>query len=535
MTSPPVDLTVRGARLAQPDGTLSAPHDLRCSAGRITAITASCGGGGPGTVIDADGRLATPGFIDTHVHGEAAVFEPEVQLAMLRQGVTTIITGQDGVSFAPSPGTAAAAAWAGEYFAAINGAHPRFRSGGVADLLRTYRGTSAVNVAYLAPHGTIRYAVAGARDGAVTADELADMQHLLRQALAEGACGMSTGLEYLPSAYADVAELAALTQVVAEFDLPHVSHMRGYGNAAPAALEELLDVARASGVATHVSHLHAPGREITTQLDAASADGLSVTYDSYPYSRSSTILSMVTLPRWLPLADAAATRNALRDPAVVRRLREQHFAGMSELWPRLTVAYAPTDEPGELAWTHGKTLPEVAGERPIIDVVIDLLIRTRLRISCVVDRPAVGEPDGPLTLATHPMHMVGSDAIYSAGHPHPRGWGAFARFLETIVRGGHLSWADGITHTATAAARRFGFEDRGTLQPGAVADVALLDPDNVADEATFSEPRNLATGIDDVIVAGVPVLRAGVLTGAQPGSPVSPTRARPVPTPGGHR
>ncbi|WP_251150401.1 amidohydrolase family protein [Cellulosimicrobium sp. Marseille-Q4280] len=574
-------LVVRGARLPLAHGGLAGPVDVVVSAGRVASVSpAGRRDALPdgARVLDADGRLALPGFLDAHVHGAAAVLDDDVQLAMLRQGVTGIVVGQDGVGYAPSPGrgearpgrTRAGAAgslredsteplhdaqgWASAYFAAIDGEHPTFSGGSVADLLATYDGTTRVNVGYLAPHGTIRYAVLGPAARAATPAELDRMAAMLAAALDDGALGMSTGLEYVPAAYADEDELVALARVVAARGLPHVSHMRGYEDRAGPAFAELVRIARAAGVATHVSHYHGPADELLGDVDHAHAAGLDVTFDSYPYLRGCSILSMVSLPTWLPIADPDATVAALRDPVVLDRLRREHFPALADLWPRVTMAAVPTGPaagaPSErtgapaatedLAWTEGLALPDVAARLglPPADAAVRLLVATRLRASCVFAQPPTSSPASVRALLRHPAHVGGSDAIYAplggGGRPHPRGWGAFARFLaEHVRRLGDWTWHDAATHLSTAPARRFGLADRGTLVPGAVADVALVDPDRVQDEATYERPRVPASGIDDVLVAGVPVLVGGALTDATPGRPLRPGR-RPGSGPSSH-
>ena len=304
---------VRGARLPQPDGTLSEPLDLHVVRGRIAAIARAGArdlavpdvAGPEAPTLDAHGRVALPGFVDAHTHAEAAVFEPDVQLAMLRQGITTIVTGQDGVSFAPSD--PATYAWASTYFAAIDGDHPAFAGGSVGDLLTTYHRTVPVNVAYLAPHGTIRYRVLGAAQRPASDDEIAAMTDLLEQALDDGACGLSTGLEYVPAAYADERELVALAKVVAARGLPHVSHMRGYEDKGVAGLDELLRIARASGVATHVSHLHGPAGDLLDRIGAARAA---------PMWSSSSRAGPCRCDTWVATPDARAIRSSSSSPAM---------------------------------------------------------------------------------------------------------------------------------------------------------------------------------------------------------------------------
>ena len=544
-------LVVRGARLVLPDGGPSAPVDVTVRAGRVEGVAPAAATAPAGVdVLDADGRLLLPGFVDAHVHGEAAVLHDDVQLAMLRQGVTSVVVGQDGVSYAPSPrpgaqavdgGPAAsrlhdAAAWASGYFAAINGEHPTFRGGSVGDLLATYDGTTRVNVGYLAPHGTLRYAVLGAAARPATPAETDRMLALLASALDDGALGLSTGLEYVPATYADEAELVALARALAARGLPHVSHMRGYEDRAGPAFAELVRVARASGVATHVSHYHGPAAELLGYVDDAHAEGLDVTFDSYPYLRGCSILSMVSLPTWLPIADVDATVAALADPAVLERLHREHFPHLADLWPRVTMAAVPTGPAGaapgpveDLSWTEGRTLPDVAARLglSLAETAVRLLVATRLRASCVFAQPPTNSPESVRAMLRHPAHVGGSDAIYApvggGGRPHPRGWGAFARFLAEHVRTlGDWTWHDAVTHLSARPAARFGLAGRGAVVPGAVADLALVDPDRVRDEATYEDPRRPASGVDDVLVAGARVLRDGALTDALPGRPLRP-------------
>ncbi|MHA6631391.1 N-acyl-D-amino-acid deacylase family protein [Pseudonocardia sichuanensis] len=500
------------------------PADLLLRDGRVAAVTPpGTGEDGGAEVVDGGGRWALPGFVDAHVHGEAAVFDPDVQLAMLRQGITTVVLGQDGVSMAPSPlgGPHDATAYATGYFAAINGTHPGFPGGSVADLLATYDGATAVNVAYLAPHGTLRFAVLGGELRPASGAEVEAMVALLAQAVADGACGLSTGLEYLPGGAAERDELVALCRVVARAGLPHVSHMRGYETAVPAALAELIDIARASGVATHVSHLHGPADVVEAALADAAGAGVAVTFDSYPYLRGCTILSMLTLPGWVPVAEPERALALLAPGSSRREEVLAHLAGLGDLWPRTALASVP----GELAWAEGLDLPEVAARlgRSVPETVLELLVSTGLRVSAVFAQPPTNSGASVRRLLEHPGHLAGSDAIYLGGRPHPRGWGAFARFFALGVHElGGWSIDDVVAHLSGRAAALFRLPGRGRLRPGAVADVVLADPAAVRDRARYADPRRPAEGVDDVWVGGVPALRGGVLTGAAPGRAVRP-------------
>ncbi|HEU4426885.1 MAG TPA: amidohydrolase family protein [Pilimelia sp.] len=526
------DLVVGGGWLLDGTGAPAYRADVAVAGGRIAAV-GRLDQAVAAARIDATGRYVAPGFVDAHVHGDAAVLDPAVQLAALRQGVTTFLLGQDGLSYAPA--TPAARAYVTRYFEAVNGPHPALPDGpvGVADLLATYDRTTALNTAYLVPHGTVRYCVLGGAGRPSTAEERAAMVRLVEQGLDQGAAGLSSGLEYLPGRHADAAELAAVCAPVAARGLPYVTHMRGYENAAAAGMAEATAVARAAGVAAHVSHYHGPGPALAGLVDDARAAGLDVTFDSYPYRRGCSILAMIGVPAELQHGDLDRTVEALGDPAVRRRMREGRDPG---LWHRITLSYVPA---AELAWAEGMRLADAAASVGLApaDFCAELLVGTRLAAGAVFEFPplggdaaggdAAGEDaageDSVGLLLRHPAHMGGSDGIYRGGHPHPRGWGAFARLLGRHVRErGDWTWEQAAVHLAAHPARRFGLADRGLIRPGLAADLVVFDPATVIDRAGYDAPRELATGVDDVVVNGVPVLAGGQLTGARPGTPLRP-------------
>jgi N-acyl-D-amino-acid deacylase len=532
------DVVISGGRVL--DGTGAPPHraDVAIRGDRIAAV-GRLDGARAETVIDATGRFVAQGFVDCHAHGDAAVFDPAVQLAALRQGVTTFVLGQDGLSFAP--GSPETVAYASRYFAAVNGSLPgRARSGEahspgdpnaqaapgggslggdgpltVGELLASYDRAVALNTAYLLPHGTIRYDVMGPSPDAASPADLAKMLRHVERGLSEGAAGLSSGLEYLPGRYSSAPELAALCGPLG--GLPYVTHMRAYGARAGVGMAEVVEIAGRSGAAVHVSHLHGPADVLLPLVEEALAKDVDLTFDTYPYLRGNTILAMYVLPPSVPGAD---TDRALE--MIASAELDGWWATPADAWPRLTISHAPGME-----WTEGLTMvaaAERAGVEPA-ELCRRLLTETRLEAGVVFARPDEG-PEGEESvrrMLRHPSHTGGSDGIYVGGHPHPRGFGAFARFLGQHVRElGDWTWEQAVVHLASHPARRFGLADRGLVRAGFAADLVVFDPAAVGDRATYAAPRTLATGIDDVLVSGVRVLAGGDLTGATPGRALRP-------------
>jgi N-acyl-D-amino-acid deacylase len=514
------ELLVRGGTVLDGTGAPGRRADVAVAGERIAEVGV-LDGARAATEIDATGRYVMPGFIDAHAHGDAAVFDPEVQLAALRQGVTTLVLGQDGLSYAPA--RAEALRYVTRYFAPVNGTHPKLDGGpvSVAELLAGYDRATPLNTVYLLPHGTIRYDTMGTARRPPEPGELAAMLGQVERGLSEGAAGLSTGLEYVPGSYAEATEVGALCAPVGAAGLPYVTHMRGYESAAAAAMAEVREIARLGRVAPHVSHYHGPKDELIALVDDARAEGIDLTFDSYPYLRGCSTLTLVTLPGWLPIADLDATLEALADSSVREKLERDWFAHRPEVWPRIALSHVPADE---FAWAEGMTLPDAAARAGLSpgEFCCDLLVATRLEAGCVFGQPPTNSEESVRALLRHPAHMAGSDAVYRGGHPHPRGWGAFARLLGRYVRDlGDWTWEQAAAHLSGHAADRFRLTDRGRVEPGRAADLVVVNPATVADRAMYENPKTLAEGIEHVIVNGVPVLADGALTR----KPVSPGRA----------
>ena len=479
-------------------------------------------------VIDCRGRYVLPGFIDAHSHADGLMEDGSVQRSLLMQGVTTVIAGQDGVSSAPGDG-----AYAREYFAAINGEHPSYSGGGVAQYLASVDGRSRLNLAYLVPAGTVRWEVCGRSKARADDAQLAVMVALVDEGMREGAVGLSTGLDYVPGLFATADEIAALCAPVARAGGIYVTHMRGgYEANSAAGVEEIARIAAGSGARIHISHFHAQAHIVDDQLDALRRAGVDATFDAYPYTRGCTLLGMPLLPPELSVLPADTVARIITDPAERRRLRRDWFpaversASLGPEWPSMiTLAHVAAPE---FAWAHGLTLEDAAARAgtDAINLALDVLAASRLQVNAVM---AVRH-ERPVTelarIFAHPGHMGGSDGIFIGAHPHPRARGTFARYLREYVRETRgWSWSDAAAHLSTTPATRFGLGRRGRIAAGWVADLIVVDPNTVADTATYDEPLGNAVGIDDVLVAGELVLAHGALVDNTPGRGLRRERA----------
>ena len=338
-----------------------------------------------------------------------------MQRTLLRQGVTTVIVGQDGVSYAPGSGT-----YATDYFAAINGPHPTYRGGGVAAFLAAVDGASACNAAYLVPAGTLRHEVCGRDRAPATAEQRERMAALVATGMADGALGLSTGLDYVPGIFQSADEIAALCGPVARAGGVYVSHMRGgYEANAAAGIAEIIEIAEITAAAAeaplpvHVSHFHADADIVLAQLARLERAGVDATFDAYPYTRGCTLLSMPLLPHELSAQPVDDVVHALTDPVVRPQLRAACLARATQSpslgpdWPRLvTLAHLAAPE---YAWAHGLTLHEAgrrAGVDPM-DLALDALAACRLEASAIMAVRHARPATELARIFAHPRHTGG--------------------------------------------------------------------------------------------------------------------------------
>jgi N-acyl-D-amino-acid deacylase len=521
------DLVLTGGRVIDGSGSPAVPVDVGIEGDRITAL-GMLGQAESRQRLDVTGNVVCPGFIDAHVHGDLAVLADPLHEPAIRQGVTTYILGQDGVAMAP--GSAATLEHMRRYTAGFSGTFPiEERWTSMAEYLSCFNRKSAVNVACLIPNGNVRMEVMGLETRPPTADELRRMGRLVREAMEQGAVGLSSGLDYIPSRYASTEELIALCQEMAPYGGVYVTHMRRYDPAGVLeSMEEVYRIGRESGVPVHISHFNSRAELVLPKLDAGLASGLDVTFDLYCYLAGSSILGMVVLPPEVQEGGVAATVARLRDAAVRSRLKSWFAAPKVPLEiVKISFVNNPADRHYE-----GLTLDQAFGQAAAVktakipgdigEFVCDLLVNSDMAVGCVV--PHLNRTQDDIRqLMRHNAMMAGSDGIFTGSCPHPRGCGCFARYLGHHVRGDHTwSLEQAIHHLSACGARRFGLRDRGLIRPQMAADVVVFDPDTIADQSTFDEGRRLAVGVEHVIVNGELVLRNGQRTAALPGRPLRP-------------
>jgi N-acyl-D-amino-acid deacylase len=488
-------------------------------------------------VIDASGMVVCPGFIDIQSHSIVPFMTDRRSLSKITQGVTTEIMGE---SWTPSP-------FGGRIEDPFRDAFPLMASDRSAwtDLARSWtrfgdwlrwleREGVSVNVGSFVGDGTVREWGKGLALGAATPDELSAMTKMLAASMEDGAFGIATALIYPPGCYANTDELIALCQVVADYHGVHITHMRSEESRLLEGLEETIDIASRTGVATEIYHLKAAGSsnwqkmpEVIRRIDAARAEGLDITADMYPYVAAGTGLA-TCLPPWAE-ADGKLWDN-LRNPEVRERIRAAMLAPATD-WENLGalsagkgVVLAGLRQP-EHANYLGRSLADVAAERgqAWVDTALGLLDAEQQNIFCfyfdMSEENLRLQMQQPWIKFSTDAGGVDPELISERGLLHPRGFGTYTRVLGYYVRDeGVVPLEDAIRKMTSAVADRLSLRDRGMLRAGMKADVVIFDLATVADRSTFADPHQLSTGIRDVWVNGSRVLADGTHTGATPGS-----------------
>lgn len=535
--SPPIELLLLGGTVVDGSGGPARLADVAVAGGRVVAVEPpgaighedTSGVQGPGRRIDAVGLVVAPGFVDLHAHSDLTLLSDGRARSAVAQGITTQVVGNCGISPAPAPRDRVdevhraialieldpSVRWSWDSMAGYR--HALARNG------------TAINVAPLAGHLALRVAVAGSRGGTLSPDEVMRLEALADRALEEGAVGISTGLMYPPAMFADAAELDAMGRAVARRARVFAVHMRDYGDQLLPAVEEALGVARRTGCRLQVSHLAVAGRRnwgsvarALDLVDAARADGLDIGVDIYPYLAGSANLSQL-LPRWAQEGGAAAITERLGDRDVRSRIRDGWRATLHLGWDEVRVSLVDDDL---RAAVLGRTIEEAGDALGLApdEAALELIRRTQDRVQMV----AFGRSEADLlAVLRHEAAAIGSDGLAldpdgptGVGRPHPRSYGCYPRLLGRVVReDGTLTLERAIAMSTSIPAARVGLRDRGQLAPGAAADIVVFDAATAADGNSFEEPARFPTGIRDVIVNGVPVIRDAIqVDDARPGA-----------------
>ncbi|WP_448615083.1 N-acyl-D-amino-acid deacylase family protein [Modestobacter sp. URMC 112] len=482
------------------------------------------------TVRDVAGAVLCPGFVDVHSHADNAPLLAEDDQSKITQGVTTEVVGNCGFSLAPVD-----EAHREELRGLLRRVFPPLDVSwtGCAEFFRTVDAAGSVtNHAPLVGHAALRIAAMGMAARAPDQGELAAMRRAAEQAFADGAFGLSSGLIYPPGLFAGDDELQSLARSLPP-GRPYVTHVRGEGRMLMDSIAEAIRVGEVSDRPVQVSHLKAVGRavwgrmgEALQLLDDARHRGVDVTHDVYPYLAGSTMLTAL-LPPWFQEGGNAAVLRRLEDPAALARLRrdvesddgtwEDFVAACG--WAGIVVASSRSHAHDGLSLQQ---IADAAGVEPF-QALVDVLRGEELEASMIVF--AMREEDLVQALR-HPLTMIGSDGLPPGGGglPHPRMWGTFPRVLSRYVREtGVLSLEEAIRKMTSLPAARFGLAGRGEVRPGAVADLVVLDPRTVDDEADYDDPVRPATGILDVLIGGRLVVDRGTYVGVRAGARLVPS------------
>lgn len=518
------DCLIRGGLVY--DGSGAEPYiaDIAVKGDRITAVGRELPVAAD-RVIEASGLAVSPGFIDTHAHSDFTLMADPRASGKLSQGITTEINGNCGMSAAPLFGKAAERR---EQDLLELGIRERWNTlAEYLSLLESRR--PSINFATLAGHGNIRGSIVGYDERTPTQAELSLMAGLLKDAVEQGAIGLSTGLIYPPGIYSETEELVSLGWVLRDRDLIYTSHMRSEGDRINDAVAEVLRIGQEAGIKVHISHIKTAGQQNWSKADRIIAlledtirAGMRLTCDRYPYIASSTDLDSI-LPAWTYAGgNEDEIRRLLNDDDRKRIAREtaEQWA-YPGYWEKVIISTVSSEKN---RWMEGKTIAEISRRLGVVEAafLLDILVEEKLRVGAIF--LSMSEENLRKFLAL-PFCMIGSDSSARCpegptkqGMPHPRGFGTFPRFLGKYVRDEGLMTLSVAIHKATQlAADTFGLKGRGVLREGAYADITVFDAAGIKDRAAFEQPYLLSEGIHFVLVNGTPAVWEGRITGSRGG------------------
>jgi N-acyl-D-amino-acid deacylase len=479
-------------------------------------------------VIDAKGLAVSPGFIDTHAHSEFTLLADHRAEGKISQGITTEIDGNCGLSAAPL------------YGEALKQREEDLMELGIVERWTTFKGYFdilgkgiALNFVTLVGHGNLRACVAGYEDKALNNNEIKKMQALLKEAIKEGAIGLSTGLIYPPGVYSTTEELINLFRpssfILRPSRLIYTSHMRSEGDKLLESIEEIIRIGRKAGVNIHISHMKTSGKKNWHKIDNAISlieearrEGIRITCDRYPYTAASTDLDTI-LPPWVYEGGMKEELKRLKSSEFQEKIKKEILYEYPEIeyWGNVNIASVSSEKN---RWMEGKSIAYIARheDSETVDIFLKILIEEKLRVSAIF---ASMNEDNLKRFLSLPYVMIGTDSSARStsgptykGKPHPRGFGSFPRFLGRYVRDNGLIGMNEAIHKITMLpAKTFGISKRGVLKKGAFADLVVFDYRKIIDRATFDKPFLKPEGIYYVFVNGLSAVWEGELTGINAG------------------
>jgi N-acyl-D-amino-acid deacylase len=509
--TPEYDVLITGAKIVDGSGNPWFYGELAITGDKIAAM-GRLGGGRARLKLDATGLTLAPGFIDIHSHARHGILVLPTAENYVRQGVTTLLEGQDGDSPLPLK----------------------------PFLERVARAPTSVNLGFFAGQGSIRAAVLDSENRRATRIEIQKMKELTEEAMRDGAFGLSTGLFYVPGNYAPTEEIIELARVAASHGGIYISHIREESSRVVESVAETIRIGEEAGLPAQVTHHKIVGRanwgrsaETLRLIEEARARGVDVTIDQYPYTATSTGTSAL-FPQWSLEGGQARLLERLRQPTLRARIKSEiAFRIVNDRGggdPKNIVMASCGFDPS----LAGKSLAQITQERgrsPTTEDASETAIEIQQRGGCAAVYHALSEEDLERILR-YPFTMVASDGeipMFGEGAPHPRSYGTFARVLGRYVRERKvLTLEDAVRRMSSLPAWRLGLLDRGLLRPGMKADIVVFDAARIADMATFANPHQYAEGVRHVFVNGRAVLLEGKITPERPGRVLSGPAVRSI-------
>ncbi|MBS1874503.1 MAG: D-aminoacylase [Acidobacteria bacterium] len=497
---PEFDVIIAGGRVVDGSGAPWRYADVGITGDRIAAI-GRLAGRKAALTVDARGRVVAPGFIDIHTHARRGIFLDPTAQNYIRQGVTTLLEGNDGSSPIPiAP------------FLAKLAAAPM-----------------SVNFGTFAGQGSIRQEVMGLVNRPATPEEMARMRSIMEQAMRDGAFGLSSGLFYVPGNFTPTPEVVEIARIAGSFGGIYISHMRDEAASVEDAVRETIRIGEEGGLPTQVTHHKIIGkanwgksRETIALVEAARARGVDATIDAYPYTASSTGTAAL-FPQWALEGGQKALLERLTVPdtrariksVIIDKILNDRGGGSAENVVMAGCSWDPT--------LDGQSLSAINRARKRAENVendAETAIEIQQKGGCSAVYHAISEDDVERILR-YPYTMIGSDGeipTFGKGAPHPRSYGTFARVLGRYVRERRtLTLEDAVRRMSAYPAARLGLGDRGLIRPGMKADLAVFDPATVADRSDFAKPHQYAVGFDWVFVNGKAVIEGGAVSKNRPG------------------